>query len=90
MTRLYRDTSKLALRVCGGMHCAPLGGGKPLLEAIEQALISADLLDRVELTRAHCLGECADGPCVRVGMERFYHVTQADVPQIIQSVQNQF
>ncbi len=83
MTRLVMDDALLRIRICGGMHCAGNGGGRPLLRAFEQALQKENLLDQVELLQAHCLGECADGPCVRIGGDRFYHVTLADVPDLI-------
>lgn len=81
MTRLMYD-DRLRIRVCGGMNCAPAGGRK-VEEAFIAAIENANLTDRVEVLRAHCLGECADGPCVRIGGDRFYHVDASDVPQLL-------
>ena len=83
MTQLFCDSSKLRIRVCGGMNCAASGGGRVLEEAFEAALQEYGVLDKVELLRAHCLGECSHGPCVRIDGERFYHVQAADAPQLV-------
>ena len=83
MTRLEYDEAKLRIRVCVGMHCSLDGGGNPLGRAIQQALTDAGVADRVEMYAAHCLGECPDGPCVRIGTERFYHIHSEDVPALV-------
>lgn len=83
MTRLFADNDKLRIRVCGGINCAPAGGGKPLEEAFQRELEALGAADDVELLRAHCLGECQSGPCVRIDGERFYHVQKEDVPALV-------
>ncbi len=84
MTRLFVDDSKLRIRVCGGMNCSGNGGGRPLEDAFQKEIDRLGLTEQVEIFRAHCLGECQNGPCVRVAGERFYQVQAADVPQIVQ------
>ncbi len=84
MTRLIVDGSRLRIRVCGGMNCSAGGGGRPLEAAFQQEIDRLGLTDRVEILRAHCLGECHSGPCVRISGERFYCVQPSDVPQIVQ------
>lgn len=83
MTRLIIDSDKLRIRVCGGINCSSGGGGHVLEAAFQQALEAAGAADKVELFRAHCLGECAEGPCVRIGTDRFYHVEKADVERLV-------
>lgn len=83
MTRLLYDDDKLRVRVCGGIHCAGNGGGRALEDAFQDALEAAGIAAQVELLRAHCLGACQDGPCVRIAGERFYHVQTADVPGLV-------
>lgn len=85
MTRLIIDDSKLRIRVCGGMNCSGNGGGRPLEDAFQHELEEWGLTDKVELLRAHCLGECQHGPCVRIDGERFYHVSLADVPSLVRN-----
>lgn len=83
MTRLILDSDKLRMRICGGIHCSAGGGGQVLEEAFQSALEAYGVADKVEIFRAHCLGECAEGPCVRIGTERYYHVEKADADRII-------
>ena len=83
MTQLYYDNEKLRIRVCGGMNCSANGGGRPLEDAIQHALETAGVADEVEIYRAHCLGECQNGPCVRIAGERFYHVQPADASDLV-------
>ena len=85
MTQLFYDDDKLRIRVCGGMNCASNGGGRPLEDALQQALEAAGVADKVEIFRAHCLGECHSGPCVRIAGERFYHVQAADAPDLVRN-----
>ena len=83
MTQLIFDSDKLRIRVCGGMNCSANGGGRPLEDAMQRALEAAGVADEVEIFRAHCLGECHNGPCVRIAGERFYHVQPADAPDLV-------
>lgn len=83
MTRLVREDERLLIRVCGGMHCSGAGGGRSLEAAFDAALAACGLADKVEVLRAHCLGACASGPCVRIAGERFYGVQAADVPDLV-------
>lgn len=85
MTRLFYDDDKLRIRVCGGMNCSGNGGGRPLEDAFQQALEAAGVADQVEIFRAHCLGECHSGPCVRIAGERFYHVQKTDVSDLVRN-----
>ncbi len=83
MTQLFFDNDKLRIRVCGGMNCSGNGGGRALEDALQRALEAAGVADEVEIFRAHCLGECHSGPCVRIAGERFYHVQAADTPDLV-------
>ena len=83
MTQLFYDNDKLRIRVCGGMNCSANGGGRPLEDALQQALEAAGVADEVEIYRAHCLGECHSGPCVRIAGERFYHVRPEDASDLM-------
>ena len=84
MTQLFFDSDKLRIRICGGIHCSAGGGGYALLESFEQALRDAGVADKVDVFRSNCLGECPEGPCVRIGTDRFYHIHQEDVPALVQ------
>ena len=79
MTRLHRDESKVRVQVCRGIMCSTGGGGRSLEAVFERALLAAGVLDNVELFCPSCMGACADGPCVRIGGQKFLHVTPEDV-----------
>ena len=83
MTQLFYESDKLRVRVCGGMNCASNGGGRKLEDAIQLELEALGVADEVEIFRAHCLGECQNGPCVRIAGERFYHVQTEDIPVLV-------
>lgn len=83
MTQLFYESDKLRIRVCGGMNCSAAGGGRPLEDAFQRALEAAGIADEVEILRAHCLGECPDGPCVRIAGDRVYHVGKEDVADLV-------
>lgn len=83
MTQLFYESDKLRIRVCGGMNCSGVGGGRQLEDAFQQEFEAAGVADDVEILRAHCLGECQNGPCVRIAGERFYHVQKEDVPDLV-------
>ena len=43
------------------------------------------IADQVDIYRAHCLGECQNGPCVRIAGDRFYHIQPDDAPMLVQN-----
>ena len=83
MTQLMFDSSKLRIRVCCGMNCSGNGGGRILEEAFQREAEALGIADQVEFLRAHCLGECQNGPCVRIDGMRFYHVAPEDIPALV-------
>ena len=85
MTQLMFDSDKLRVRVCCGMNCSAAGGGRALESALYDALAAAGIADQVDIYRAHCLGECANGPCMRIAGERFYHLQPQDAPTLVQN-----
>lgn len=82
---LLDQSDKLRIRVCTGMHCSMDGGGNVIGRAIQQMLTDAGVMDQVEMWSAHCLGECESGPCVRVGTDRYYHIHEQDVPDLVRN-----
>lgn len=83
MTQLVFDADKLRIRVCCGMNCSVAGGGRSLETALCSALEAAGVADQVEIYRAHCLGECQNGPCLRIAGERFYHIQPKDAAGLV-------
>ena len=85
MTQLTFDSDKLRIRVCCGMNCSGAGGGRSIETALQDALEAAGAADQVDVCRAHCLGECHHGPCLRIAGERFYHIQPEDAPMLVQN-----
>lgn len=83
MTRLIREDTKVRVQVCRGVMCSSGGGGRALEAVFERALLNASILGDVELFCPSCMGSCAEGPCVRIGGQKFLHVTPEDVPELI-------
>jgi (2Fe-2S) ferredoxin len=63
-----------------------MGGSEKIADAIESGLQERGLSLQVE--RIHCLGECAEGPNLRLapGGKFFHHVKLADVPAILDEI----
>lgn len=76
---------KVRVQVCRGMMCSSYGGGRPLERAFEEALTAAGLTEEVELLAPTCMGSCADGPCVRINGQKFFHVNPPDIPELIEN-----
>lgn len=74
---------KIRVQVCRGMMCSSYGGGRLLERAFEKALADMGIAEEVELITPHCLGSCDSGPCVRINGQKFLHVNETDVPQLI-------
>ncbi len=85
MTQLMFDSDKLRIRVCCGMNCSANGGGRALEIALYDALEAAGVADQVDIYRAHCLGECQNGPCMRIAGDRFYHIRPEDAAELVRS-----
>lgn len=83
MTGLIMDERKARVQVCRGIMCSSGGGGRSLEAVFERELMAAGVLDDVELICPSCMGACADGPCVRIGGQKFLHVAPEDVPELI-------
>ena len=73
------------VQVCRGMSCSCNGGGRPLEDAFEAALTEAGIMDQIVMLSAHCMGECGDGPCIRINGQKFYQISREDIPQLIRS-----
>ena len=57
----------IELAICVGSSCH-LKGSRPLIDALKEELAKRNLLDKVELKAAFCLGQCGhDGVSVKVG-----------------------
>lgn len=62
------------VQVCTGYACR-CGGSETLLSALEKEAHRLGLDGHIEFVKALCMGECGDGPCVRVNGEKYRGVT---------------
>ena len=68
--------------ICVGSACH-MKGAYATTQMFQEALQKAGVQDKVELTASFCMGECINGPCVRVNGVKFHHVDQDRVPSLI-------
>ena len=52
-------------------------------ELSDSYLEKAGIADKVYLSASFCMGECKDGPCVRVDGVKFHHVDQSRVESLV-------
>lgn len=62
-------------------------GSEDLADALERAI--ADRNININLERIRCLGECANGPSMRLapGGKFYLHVKPADIPNILDEIE---
>lgn len=75
-------SSKIEVVICLGSSCFARGS-KNLLKIITQYIKDYNLHDRVYFHGAHCLGECADGPILKVDNTTHTHVDEVKVIEIL-------
>lgn len=74
----------MLIRVCRGMSCSMNGGGTPLSAALEKELTRLGVSPQAyEIVSAHCLGRCADGPCIRVNGHTYHGMHEEDIPGFV-------
>ena len=71
--------------VCDGTPCIN-SGARTLIAALQEQLDRHGLRDRVTISLSGCLGMCDKGPILVVnpGYTIYGHVTEADIPEIIE------
>ena len=68
--------------ICVGSACH-MKGAYATTQLVQQALKDAGVADKVALTASFCMGECKDGPCVKIDGKTFHHVDQDRVVSLI-------
>ena len=69
--------------ICVGSACH-MKGAYATTQIFQDELKKAGIADKVQLSASYCMGECKDGPCVRVDGVKFHHVDQDRVVSLIQ------
>lgn len=67
--------------------CA-MGGAEAIADALEKGIQERGL--GIVIERIHCLGECADGPNLRIapGGKFHHHAKLSDVPAILDEIES--
>ncbi len=69
--------------ICVGSACH-MKGAYATTKLFQDEIAKAGLQDKVELSASFCMGECKDGPCVKVDGVKFHHVDKDRVVSLIQ------
>lgn len=73
----------IKVSVCVGSACH-MKGAYATTQLFQQALAEAGVQEQVELSASFCMGECVNGPCVRINGVKFRHVGQDRVQSLIE------
>ena len=76
---------RIEVIICLGSSCFARGN-KELLKVITQYVKDNNLNERVLFRGGHCLGECADGPILRINSTIHTHVDEIKAIEILNSI----
>ncbi len=68
--------------ICLGSSCFSRGN-KKTLRIIQDYLTERNLKDKVFFHGAHCLGQCENGPLLKIGGKVYEHVTADNVTGLL-------
>lgn len=68
--------------ICLGSSCFSRGN-KKTLRVIQDYLTNRNLKDKVFFHGAHCLGQCENGPLLKIGGKIYEHVTADNVTALL-------
>lgn len=71
----------IKISICKGPVCQLYA--EELTSAFEETLERAGIANRVELTSAFCMGECKNGPCVRINGVKYRHVDEDSAAKLV-------
>lgn len=82
--RLFTSESEYRVHICFGPNCTPRGS-RDLLPILLDALLKAEISDRVEVISATCRNRCEFGPSVNVypGPVFYAGVTEDGIREIV-------
>lgn len=78
---------KIEITICLGSSCFARGN-KEIVNLIKLYLHENKLEDMVYFHGAHCFGNCAEGPVIKINEVTYKRVTPVMLPGILQSVFN--
>lgn len=68
--------------MCVGSACH-MKGAYATTQMFQEALNRLGIADKVELSASFCMGECMNGPCVKINDVKFHKVDQDRVESLI-------
>lgn len=69
--------------ICVGSVCH-MKGAYSTTQLFQEELKKSGVADKVELSASFCMGECKDGPSVRIDGVKFHHVDQDRMASLVQ------
>lgn len=72
----------IQVKICVGSACH-VKGSYATTKLFQEKLAKAGLTDQVELSASFCMGECKDGPCVKINGTKFHEVYADQVDRLI-------
>ena len=69
--------------MCVGSACH-MKGAYATTQMFQEALSRLGIPDKVELTASFCMGECMNGPCVKINDVKFHKVDQDRVQSLVE------
>ncbi|MBQ8536832.1 MAG: (2Fe-2S) ferredoxin domain-containing protein [Clostridia bacterium] len=69
--------------ICVGSACH-MKGAYATTQMFQEAIAQAGIQDKVELSASFCMGECINGPCVRINGVKFHQVDQERVQSLVE------
>lgn len=60
----------MTITICIGSSCH-LKGSRTIIQKLEELITARQLNDKIELNGSFCMGECANGVCVKINEELF-------------------
>ena len=69
--------------MCVGSACH-MKGAYATTQMFQEALNRLGIADKVELSASFCMGECMNGPCVKINDVKFHKVDQDRVESLIE------
>ncbi|MFO7671751.1 MAG: (2Fe-2S) ferredoxin domain-containing protein [Bacteroidales bacterium] len=72
------------IKICMGSSCFSRGN-RQTLQVIQHYLKEHHLEGEVILKGNHCLGDCNDGPLLKIGSKVYYQVTSDAILEILEN-----
>ena len=69
--------------VCSGMSCSMYGSNDTHM-ILQKELKRTGITGQVEVSSTFCMGECTNGPCIRINGVKFRHVDPDSVAGLVQ------